>query len=390
MMTDKVNDLIKGKRVHWLDNLRTITILLVLLYHVGGVYEAAGLWGWFWIVDDPDTISWVGIVGIIFDIMVMPIMFFISGYLTPESLKSKTGWEFVKGKFKRLMIPWVIAVFTLIPLYQVIFLYSRGLPQEGWSTYFHITNPNSQNWLWFLPVLFAFDMLYLVLLKLNVKLINISLKWAVVGTFFIGLVYSLVIGGIFGFRSWTLTPLIDFENERILVYFMAFLLGVLCFQQNVFAEKPKRKTLYTIANSVAWLPVTGHIFARLWPFFYPNPAEFPITPLYRLIWYLSFYLSLLCLMYVMIVSFWLYLDKTGRVWNELNRNSYGVYIIHVIVIGIFGTLLLNLNVPALVKYPLLIISTYMGSNLIVSGYRFLAQGLKSRRQGVSSQTPHEA
>ena len=379
-------ELKKKKRINWLDNLRTITILLVVLYHVGGVYEAAGLWASFWIVDDPNTISWVGIVGIMFDVMVMPLMFFISGYLTPASLESKSGWEFVKGKFKRLMIPWVIAVLTLIPLYKVIFLYSRGLPQEHWSTYFHFTNPNSQNWLWFLPVLFAFDMLYLLLSKLNVKVANISLKWAIVGTFVIGLVYSFVIGGMLGFRSWTLTPLIDFENERFLLYFMTFLLGVICYQQNIFAEKPKSKLLYNIVNGIAWLPVTGHIFARLWPFFYPNPAEFPITPLYRLIWHLSFYLALLCLMYVMIVSFWLYLDKTGRTWSELSRNSYGVYIIHVIVIGIFGTLLLNLNIPAVVKYLILIVSTYVGSNLIVSGYRTLSQALKPGRKSVPSQT----
>jgi len=389
-MTTKERDTAMGNRIYWLDNLRTITILLVVLYHVGGVYEAGGLWGWFWIVDDPDTISWVGIVGIIFDIMVMPIMFFISGFLTPASLKNKTGWEFVKGKIKRLMIPWVIAVFTLIPLYKVIFLYSRGLPQEHWSTYFHTTNPNSQNWLWFLPVLFAFDMLYLILSKTNIKIPNISLKVAVIGASIIGFIYSFSIGGLIGFRSWTLTPLIDFENERLLVYFMAFLLGVLCYQQNIFAEKPKSKTLYTIANSVAWLPVTGHIFARLWPFFYPNPAEFPITPLYRLVWWLTFHLSLLALMYVMIESFWRYLDRTGRLWNELNRNSYGVYIIHVIVIGVFGTLLLNLNIPAVVKYLILIVSTYVGNNLIVSGYRALMQALKPNRRSVPSRVTDAA
>jgi peptidoglycan/LPS O-acetylase OafA/YrhL len=385
-MTTLEKNITKGNRVHWLDNLRTITIFLVVLYHVGGVYESAGLWGWFWIVDDPSTITWVGIAGIMFDIMVMPIMFFIAGYLTPASLKNKTGWEFVKGKFKRLMIPWVIAVFTLIPLYKVIFLYSRGLPQEHWSTYFHITNPNSQNWLWFLPVLFTFDMLYLLLSKANIKVSNIPLKWAVLGTFLIGLVYSFVIGGMLGFRSWTLTPLIDFENERLLMYFMTFLLGMLCFQQNIFAEKPQKKTLYNVVNGIAWIPVTGHIFARLWPFFSPNPAEFPITPLYRLIWHLSFYLSLLVLMYVMIVSFWLYLDKTGKIWNELNKNSYGVYIIHVIMIGIFGTLLLNLNLPAVVKYLLLIVLTYGSSNLIVLGYRSLTQGMKSSKEKDPSQT----
>ena len=369
----------KRERVHWLDNLRTITILLVVIYHVGGVYESAGMWGWFWIVDDPATISWVGIVGIIFDIMVMPIMFFVSGYLTPPSLERKSGWDFVKGKFKRLMIPWLLAVFTLIPLYKVIFLYSRGLPQEHWSTYFHITNPNSQNWRWFLPLLFLFDLLYLLLSKANFKMPNISLTWAVLGASLIGFVYSFGLGYVVDFRSWTLTPLLDFENERLLVYFLAFLLGAMSYQRNIFAEKPKRKILYNVANGVAWLPVTGHIFARLWPFFYPNPAEFPITPLYRLAYWASFHLSVLVLVYVMAVSFWLYLDKSGKTWDALNRNSYGVYIIHVIMIGIFGTLLLGLNLPAVVKWLLLILLTYTGSNLVVSLYRSLVKTVKSGR-----------
>ncbi len=365
-----------GKRIHWMDNLRTIIILLVVLYHVGGVYESAGLWGWFWIVDDPATITWVGILGIVFDIVVMPTAFFISGYLVPAALKNKTGWEFLKGKFKRLMVPWVIAVFTLIPLYKVIFLYSRNLPQEHWSTYFHITNPNSQNWLWFLPVLFTFNILYLLLSKANIRMPNIPLKGAVLGTFVIGFVYSFGIGGVLGSRSWTLTPLIDFENERLLVYLLTFLLGALCFRQNVFAAKPQSKTVYTIANSIAWIPVTIHIFARLIPFFVPE--GFLISPFVdRLIWWLSFDLSLLCMMYLMIETFWRYLDKTGRIWSELNRNSYGVYIIHVIVIGVFGTLLLNLNLPALLKYLLLMALTYLVSNLIVSLYRRAATSKKA-------------
>ncbi len=266
------------------------------------------------------------------------------------------------------MVPWAIAVLTLIPLYKVIFLYSRGLPQEHWSTYSHITSPNSQNWLWFLPVLFTFNMLFLLASKANIRIPNISLRGAVLGTFLIGLVYSYSIGGLLGFRSWTLTPLIDFENERLLVYFMVFLLGSLCFQQNVFAQKPQSKTLYNVVNSIAWIPITVHIFARLIPFLFPEGIL--ISPsVDRLIWWLSFYLSLLCLMYVLVETFWRYLDKTGSIWSELNRNSYGVYIIHVIVIGVFGTLLLNLNLPALLKYPMLIVLTYLGSNLIISLYR---------------------
>ena len=351
-MTAILSSTTQRKRIHWLDNLRTVIILLVVLYHVGGVYEAAGLWGWFWIVDDLDTITWVGIVGIVFDVMVMPTMFFISGYLTPGSLKNKTSWAFLKGRIKRLIFPWLIAVLTLIPIYKVIFLYSRNLPQEHWSTYFHITNPNSQNWLWFLPVLFTFNILYLVFDRANIKFPNISLKSAVLSIFIIGMVYSFFIGGFLGFRSWTLTPVIDFENERLLLYFMVFLLGVLCYQREIFSKIPEKKTLYTVVNSISWVPITLHIFARIWPFFYEG--GFAITPLYRLIWWFSFYLALLCLLYLMVETFWRYLDKTGRIWDELNKNSYGVYIIHVIVIGIFGALLLNMKISALLKYPILL------------------------------------
>ncbi len=354
-------------RLHWMDNLRTFTIFLVVLYHVGGVYEAAGLWGWFWIVDDPTTITWVGIIGIMFDIMVMPIMFFIAGYLVPGSLRNKTPMAFLKGKTKRLLLPWLIAVFTLIPLYKVIFLYSRGLPQEVWTNYFHFNNPNSQNWLWFLPVLFLFNLLYLPISKSKFKFPVLSIKAWIGITLIVGFIYSYGVGAWLGMRSWTLTPLLDFENERLLIYFMSFLLGANSFSQGSFTNNPPRKMLYNITNGVAWIPVTLHIFARLYPFFYPE--GFSVTPLYRTIWWLSFDLSLLALLFLMFGTFWRYFNKPGKLWNHLNLNSYGVYVIHVIMIGIFGTLLMNTGLPALVKYPSLILLTYFFSNLAVAGYQ---------------------
>jgi len=364
----------KPKRIHWMDNLRTVIIALVVLYHVGGVYETAGLWGWFWIVDDPDTWMASGIIGIMFDIFVMPTIFFIAGYLALPSLESRTGWEFIKGKAKRLLLPWVVALLTMIPLYKIIFLYSRGLPQEHWTTYFHITNPNSMNWLWFLPLLFVFGLIYLVIDRLGINLKKINLVWGVIIGFLLSLGFSYLIGSSLGFRSWTLTPLIDFENERLLAHFLFYLFGAVAYQKNLFAKLPEKKTLYNIANSLAWLPLTGHIFVRLWPFFFP--ASYAVTPLYRILWFSSFHLSSLVMVYVMVESFWRYLDKPGKIWLELSRNSYGVYIIHVIVIGIFGTLLLGVNLPGWAKYPILFILSYTGSNLLVSLYRRVKQALK--------------
>lgn len=152
-------------------------IFLVVLYHAGGVYESSGIWASFWLVDDPSTNNLAGILNLIIDICVMPTIFFISGFFTPFSLKNRNGLEFLKSRIKRLIVPWIIAVLTLIPLYKIIFLYSRNLPQESWSSYFHWSNGIwSQNWLWFLPVLFFIRHAVFTLLKSKYKHINYYLE----------------------------------------------------------------------------------------------------------------------------------------------------------------------------------------------------------------------
>jgi fucose 4-O-acetylase-like acetyltransferase len=386
-LTNKEKSTTKANRIHWMDNLRTFLIFLVVAYHAAGAYENSGLWASFWIVDDPATNDLVWFLYTIIDYFVMPTMFFIAGYVTPMSLDNKEGWAFFKSRFRRLIIPWIIAVLTLIPLYKVIFLYSRGLPQENWTTYFHFSSGNieslqSQNWLWFLPLLFLFNVLYLLLSKANIRIPNISLKGAVLGTFLIGLVYSFAVGWILGFRSWTETVLIDFENERLLLYFMVFLLGSLCFRQKAFASQPTSKRLYLLIAFTVWIPIMINILVTLVPLFVP--AGFVISPVVdRLIYWLSFYVSMFCLMYLAIETFWRYVDRTGKLWNELNRNSYYVYIIHVIVIGVIALLLLNTAMPSLLKYLTLTVTAYVASNLIVSLVRRAANGIRAMRQPKS-------
>jgi fucose 4-O-acetylase-like acetyltransferase len=367
-MADTEKGIIAGKRICFLDNLRTFLIFLVVLIHAGGVYESSGAWASFWIVDDASTNNLAGILFLIIDIFVMPTIFLISGYFAPLSMVNKEGGAFLKSKFKRLMIPWVVAVLTLIPLYKIIFLYSRNLPQESWTTYFHWSNGIwSQNWLWFLPVLFLFNILYLLFSKVNIRFPRISLKGAVFGAFLTGFVYSVSMD-VFGLRGWTKIWLLDFQNERLLIYFMAFLLGALCFKLKVFDAKPESKLLYHILNSIAWIPVTAYIFFLLYPWF--KSGSFIVSEIvHKLILWLSFHLSLLCLVYVMIETFRRYQDKQGKLRSELNRNSYYVYIIHVIVTGGIALIMLNTTIPSLVKFLLLTVSTFGVSNMIIYFYR---------------------
>lgn len=52
-------------------------------------------------------------------------------------------------------------------------------------------------------------------------------------------------------------------------------------------------------------------------------------------------MKVVCLLYVMINTFRVYLNKQGRISKELNNNSFNVYIIHTIVLGCIALTMLN-------------------------------------------------
>jgi len=380
------NKTITGNRIYFLDNLRTFMIFLVVLLHAGIVYESSGIGALFWIVDDYSTNHLADTLNLILDIFIMSTIFFISGYFAPSSLESKNGWVFIKTKFKRLIIPWSIAVLTLMPLYKIIYLFSRNIPQENWTSYFHFSNGIfSQNWLWFLPVLFMFDMLFLGFSKLNLKLPKISMKGCIGSAFVMGLIYSFSMD-MLNMQGWTKTALLDFQNERLLIYFMIFLLGGLCYKLKTFYSKPKGKKLYIAFLCTVWIPVSLYLFFYIQSFMTPGVFVFSEIVDTLLLW-LNFHLSLLSLLYMMINSFRYYLDKQGKVIKELNNNSYNVYIIHVIVMGGIALTMLNTTIPSLLKYLILTVSTYVACNMIVYFYRKVIKSkIFTKRKEVTMKT----
>ena len=368
-------------RIYFLDNLRTFLILLVVILHAGIVYEP--ILENTWIVSDPEKSSSIGLIRMYLDLFVMFIIFYISGYFIPFSVSRKTTREFLTSKFKRLMIPWMVAVFTLIPAYKVIFLYSRGLPQEEWFSYFHLfqrtgtdlsnfANNPVQNWLWFLPVLFLFQATYLGLNKSNLLSAKISLKTGVILTFVVGLVYSMLIS-ILELRGWFNSPLLHFQRERLLIYFMAFLLGSLSYKLNVFESKQKKWKNYILSNVVLTISL-GIFTAVALNFFFNiiNPARdyfFVSETIDRILYYISALLSMLSFLYIFIHVFRFNFNKSYRLMSELNKNSYAVYIIHVVVMGVIALFMLKLQLPAFIKFLILAILTFVVSNVLVSVYR---------------------
>jgi len=353
-----------SNRIYWLDNLRTFMIFLVVVIHSATVYEKYSMGSEWWIVIDPSNSDLNGILFLILNIFVMATIFLVSGYLVPSLFKNKTNWQFILSKFNRIMIPWFIAVLILIPLYKVIFLYSRNLPQENWLTYFHWNSLWSQNWLWFLPVLFLFDLVYLLFKNISTE--SISLKKSIWIALAVCFLYSFSMD-YFGLHGWTKTVLIDFQNERLLIYFAVFIFGSQLYKLNFFGDSKIRKKTNTIIHSLGWLPINLYIFLIIYSLIYPN--NYIVNKIIHIsIVRICFTLSLAYLIFVMVTIFWNSLNKTGKLIRILNSNSYGVYIIHVILIGVISAMLLNIEIHHFLKFIITIISSYTISNIVVFIY----------------------
>jgi len=365
-------------RIHFLDNLRTFSIFMVVVVHAGLVYESA-LEG-VWIVNDPIKNNNIALIRMYLDLFIMFSIFFVSGYFVYNSARNKEALKFIISKLKRIMLPWFLAVFTLIPAYKAIYLASRGLPQEIWYSYFHFFsreggNPFSfadnpvMNWLWFLPVLFLFQLIYLLLYKLNIiDRFKINLNTAVATIFILGVVYAMSIS-LLNLTGWHHSFFLHFQNERILIYFMIFLLGSLCNRLQVFNTGKLKLKYYILSNiglTVGLLVFTVLALNLFFNMIDPGRNFYFISSLVDRIFYYAFMMiSMFSFLHVLLYSFHRYLNKSGKIVSILNRCSYDVYIIHLVVVGLLAWLMLPWNITPMIKFLILSFSAYLLSNIIV-------------------------
>jgi len=201
---------------------------------------------------------------------------------------------------------------------------------------------------------------------------NISLKTGVVLVFVIGITYSMLIS-VTGLKGWVDTALLHFQTERIVIYFASFLLGSLCNKLNVFESTVKNRKYYIISNVVLTVSMTVFTVVALNLFFNMIDANrdyyFVSEWIDKLFYYISALLVMLSFLHVFVYSFRWSFNKTNGMLDELNNNSYSVYIIHVIVMGVFALLLTKISIPTYLKFFILTILTFVVSNSIISAYR---------------------
>ncbi len=158
----------KSSRYHYIDLLRVIAILMMFVYHVFMVFVAESDWH----IKNKETSNTLLEINYWMASFRMPLLFFVSGYIS-YILMQRLSWKaFATQRFIRLIIPTVIWTFILVAP-QIFF--ERKLEGNNQS-YFEFYQsflefkwwPNGDfHWLhlWFIPYLFCYNILSIPLFQ---------------------------------------------------------------------------------------------------------------------------------------------------------------------------------------------------------------------------------
>ncbi len=178
--------MIETNRINFLDNIRTLIVILVIIFHSAIAYSVFDSW---WYIHDKNTNIIFDIFITALDIFMMPTLFFISGYFAIPSIDSISIKEFLKKKFIRLGLPWVVCIIFYIPLLDLITNYNKSIinniSPSRFDTIFitHIKNIaffnigpviSNQEHLWFISLLLFFFLFFALYYKYKDK---ISIKF---------------------------------------------------------------------------------------------------------------------------------------------------------------------------------------------------------------------
>lgn len=312
-----------------------------------------------------DVQRWIGLdIFVNFnDIFFMPLMFVIGGFFMVQSIERKGTKIFIKDRFKRLFLP-----FILLGTFFMLIAYFPGFYRARHSTniFEHIFDffvieqwPVGPPWfIWVLFFLsFLFALFYALGKKMNWKLsigalqnkpLLFCLAWVLL-TWILYVPLTLQVGA----NTWTGFYPFDFQLNRAFLYPGYFLIGILMgdygLERGLFS---KRSPLVKNWGLLLLLALLVFIILTPFPEYLKGQVE---TGQFSQFWaevlYYSLYpvsCTLSCLAFITI--FKKKVTKERKWWNSLSDNAYMIYLIHFLFVTWVQFGLMRITAPALLKF----------------------------------------
>ena len=306
-------------RKHYLDNIRWITVVLVVIYHVFYMYNAEGISGVAGKITDLE-VQYYDVYQYAVYPWFMLVLFIVSGISSKLYLDSHTDKEFISGRTRRLLVPSTIGLFV----FQFIQGYINMSFGDAFSTMpdtpkiilFLIMVVSGIGVLWYIQLLWVFSILLIPIRKIEKnRLWELGSKTNIIALIIMAVPLYLA-------AQVLNTPVICVY--RFGLYMTGFLLGYFVFSHDEVIEVLKKWLPLTAALSV----VLGTAFCIV--YFGKVYADAPVnrTPLFTsFAWFMS----------LTVIGFGArYLDFQNAFTSWMSRHSWGLYIFHYLGISAVG------------------------------------------------------
>jgi glucans biosynthesis protein C len=323
------------QRLYFLDNLRFLIILLVVVFHVAMGYTTWNLPWWY--VNDSQQNPVFDLFILSTDVYMMPILFFIAGYFAVPSLLRYGTAAFVREKLRRIVFPWLAGAILIAPLIAFAAIFSRTATPPSYFTFWfqQFFGPYYQQaHYWFLGILTLFFLLFLLAHRARPGYFSSSEVHNDIpsATFFslfaLFTAFPFFVANLF-FTSdaWVNAYyLFMIQPVRIGLYLCYFGLGIHAWKHGWFTSDGYQPGLVPWGiSALVMLP----LFLIYRVLFTLGPGTTMLAKAGHSLAYAAFCLTAVFALFALARRF---TSGDGRLWRRLAANSYIVYFIHQCVI----------------------------------------------------------
>ncbi len=359
------------KRKYYIDNIRSLTVLLVIIYHAFYLFNGVGIptgfanGDGFWLYDAICTFVYPWF---------MVLLFLVAGVAARHSIDKRGKREFLRERLRKLIIPSTLGLLVLHWISGYINIkVGGGLEYMPPALIYPISALSGTGPLWFSQTVFVFSLLLVVFYK---RLTTAKLDKICERTNEIIIIAFLLL--IFLGAQILNVPVISVY--RFGIYGVAFFLGYLFFYFDNIIEKCVKLIPITLSCAI----ILGVVY--MWLHFGKNFASDEV--LKSLVTNAYAWFSILAI--IGAAKKWL--NKTNRVLNYLNKISFGLYVLHYLVLTVVGYLLLEYfaDISALTKGIILLIAMVVLTPILnwlierTPVLRYCVLGIKRRENEIQT------
>lgn len=324
-------------RKYYLDNVRWMIIVLVVIHHVVCIFNSTGIVMNFNARGIPAIDAFAYFVYPWF----MPCMFLIAGISARYSLIRRSDKQFLKERVNKLLIPFIVGMLIIAPLVG-IFTFSVN----GWKAIMAlpivikglILMVSGMGPLWFLIQMFIVSMAFMAIKSLdkNGKLLELGSK---ANLWILLLLYVPCLG-----CAQVLNFMYTFRNGLFLIL---FLLGYYVFSHDKVQDELAKYNIFLLIAAVILFVIEIHKF---WgrKFSDLNVINNYIVFLYGWI-----------MMLAVIGSFKTYFNFSNRFTKYMSSRSFMMYMFHYLPMNIIAYCVVKyLKLPIIFNYILVLVLSF--------------------------------